>query len=110
VENNHWKDAFLSDLNIAKKNKPTIVSSPSIIQIENKTNDDTLWDFMKESNPELLEKLQRTNNDKHKRIDRFSTQQPTNKTNIKVNKSLPGIDKEGIQKTVFHEKCLFNFK
>jgi hypothetical protein len=112
VENIPWKDAFLSDLNIAKKNKQTIISSPSIIQNDNKINDDTLWDFMKESNPELLEKLERTNNDKHKRIDRFSTQQSTlnNKTDIKVNKSLSGMDKEGIRKTVFYEKSLYEFK
>jgi hypothetical protein len=108
----NWKDAFLSDLHIAKKNKPIISSSPSIIQIENKTNDDTLWDFMKESNPELLEKLERTNNDKQKRIDRFSIQQPTStsKINNKVIKSIPVPDKEGIQKTIYNEKCLYNFQ
>jgi hypothetical protein len=79
-----------------------MISSPSIIQIENKTTDDTLWDFMKQSNPQLLEKLQKTNNEKQKRIDRFSIQQATstNKTNTKVIKSIPIPDKEGIQKTI----------
>lgn len=68
-----WKDAFLSDLHIAKKNKPTItVSSPPIIQVDSKPDEDTLWDFMKESNPELLEKIEKTCNDKQKRADRFS--------------------------------------
>ncbi|CAF2623128.1 unnamed protein product [Rotaria sp. Silwood2] len=101
--NMNWKDAFLSDLHIAKKHKPTLISSPSIIQIDNKTNQDTLWDFMKESNPELFEKLEKTYIDKQKRIDRFSIQQPTssNKTNSKITKSIVISDKEGIQKTIF---------
>jgi hypothetical protein len=108
----NWKDAFLSDLHIAKKNKPTIVSSPSIIQIENKTKEDTLWDFMKEANPELLEKLERTNNEKQKRIDRFSMQQPTSagKTNGKTMKSMSVPDEEGIQKTIYNATYLYNFK
>ncbi len=112
VENINWKDAFLSDLHIAKQNQPTMISSPSIIQIENKTTDDTLWDFMKQSNPQLLEKLQKTNNEKQKRIDRFSIQQATstNKTNTKVIKSIPIPDKEGIQKTIQNEKCLHSFQ
>jgi len=63
---------------------------------------------MKESNPELLEKLERTNNDKQKRIDRFSMQQST--SNNKVNKSIPVPDKEGIQKTIYNTKCLYNFQ
>jgi hypothetical protein len=107
-ENTNWKDAFLTDLHIAKRNPSTIISSPSIIPMENKTNQDTLWDFMKESNPELLEKLERTNNEKSKRIDRFSIQQPpsTNKLNNKTMKSISLTDKEGI-----HEKnYLFNFQ
>ncbi|CAF3763716.1 unnamed protein product [Rotaria sordida] len=98
----NWKEAFLSDLHIAKNNQPTLISSPSIIQIDNKTNQDTLWDFMKESNPELFEKIQRIYNDKQKRIDRFSIQQPTlsNKINSKITKSTTISDKEGIQKTI----------
>ena len=100
VENINWKDAFLTDLHTAKNNQPTIVSSPSIIQIENKTNNDTLWDFMKESNPELFKKLENTNNEKQKSIDRFSMQQPTiiNKTNTKMIRPTCLSDKEGIQK------------
>ncbi|CAF0856852.1 unnamed protein product [Rotaria sordida] len=92
----NWKEAFLSDLHIAKNNQPTLISSPSIIQIDNKTNQDTLWDFMKESNPELFEKIQRIYNDKQKRIDRFSIQQPTlsNKINSKITKSTTISDKE----------------
>ena len=89
-ENSTWKDAILTDLHIAKRNPSVIVSSPSIIQIENKPNEDTLWDFMKEANPELLEKLERTNKNKPTRIDRFSTQQPPSK-------SIPVPNKEGIQ-------------
>ncbi|CAF0966550.1 unnamed protein product [Adineta steineri] len=100
IENINWKDAFLSDLHIAKKNKTTIVTSPSIIQTENKTNEDTLWDFMKESNPELLEKLERTNNDKQKRIDRFSMQQTM--TNTKP-MSIPNEEDEFNQ---VHEELL----
>ena len=64
---------------------------------------------MKQANPQLLEKLERTNNDKQKRTDRFSTQQQsasTNKINNKVNKSISGTDKEGIQKTICYKKCL----
>jgi hypothetical protein len=94
-ETSNWKDAFLTDLHIAKRNPSMIVSSPSVIPIENKPNEDTLWDFMKESNPELLEKLERTNKDKPKRIDRFSTQQPS--LNNKPIKSIPVPNKEAIQ-------------
>ncbi|CAF3926027.1 unnamed protein product [Rotaria sp. Silwood1] len=91
--NINWKDAFLSDLHIAKKHKPTLISSPSTVQIDNKINQDTLWDFMKESNPELFEKLERTYNDKQ------STS--SNKTNNKITKSIPTLDNEGIQKIIF---------
>ncbi|CAF1161152.1 unnamed protein product [Adineta ricciae] len=95
-DSDNWKNAFLSDLHIAKKSKPTILSSPSIAQVESKTTEDTLWDFMKESNPELLEKLERTNNDKQNRLDRFATQQPTsmNNTTAKIVKTLPEPDNE----------------
>ncbi len=93
TQKSNWKDAFLTDLHIAKRNPSIIVSSPSIIPTENKTNEDTLWDFMKQSNPELLEKLERTNNDKIKRIDRFSIQQST--SNNKTIKSISVPDKEG---------------
>ncbi|CAF4736960.1 unnamed protein product, partial [Rotaria sp. Silwood2] len=37
--------------------QPTLISSSSIMQIDNKTNQGTLWGFMKESNPEVFEKL-----------------------------------------------------
>jgi hypothetical protein len=113
TENINWKNAFLSDLHIAKKNQPAMVSSPSITQIENKTSDDTLWDFMKESNPELLEKLERTNNEKQKRMDRFSMQQPKSSGKIinKVVKSMPvPPDKEGIRKTIYNVKFSYNFQ
>ncbi|CAF3525760.1 unnamed protein product [Rotaria sp. Silwood1] len=84
--NINWKDAFLSDLHIAKKHKSTLISSSSTVQIDNKINQDTLWDFMKESNPELFEKLERTYNDKQ------STS--SNKTNNKITKSIPTLDNE----------------
>ncbi|CAF0860132.1 unnamed protein product [Adineta ricciae] len=101
-DSDNWKNAFLSDLHIAKKSKPTILSSPSIAQVESKTTEDTLWDFMKESNPELLEKLERTNNDKQNRLDRFATQQPTsmNNTTAKIVKTLPEPDNEQASKSV----------
>ena len=94
----HWKDAFLTDLHVAKKTLSTAITSPSVIQIESETKEDTLWEFMKESNPKLLEKLERTTttttNDKQKRIDRFSTQQPTS-TNTK-----PAISVENIPTSI----------
>ncbi|UJR31286.1 hypothetical protein I4U23_018786 [Adineta vaga] len=112
IDHFNWKDAFLSDLHIAKKTKPTIISSPSIVQIETKTNEDTLWDFMKESNPELLEKLERTTNEKQRRLDRFSIQQPTsaNKTNIEIEKTMSVQNEEGIRRTVDHQICSPNLK
>lgn len=94
--NNNWKNDFLNDLHLAKTNSTTMISSPSTIQIDNKVTNDTLWDFMKESNPELVEKLERNNNEKQKRIDRFSTRQPPTKINKTIN-PISLSDKEGIQ-------------
>ncbi|CAF4701264.1 unnamed protein product, partial [Rotaria sp. Silwood2] len=76
--------------------QPTLISSSSIMQIDNKTNQDTLWDFMKESNSELFEKREKIYNDKKKHVDRFSIPQPTssNKTNTKITKSIPISDTE----------------
>ena len=89
--NPNWKNAFLTDLHIAKKNPSTLIGSPSVIQTEIEGKEDTLWDFVKESNPELLEKLERTTNEKPKRIDRFSLKPPI-VTNPKPIKPVP--DKE----------------
>lgn len=86
--NPNWKNAFLTDLHIAKKNPSNLIVSPSVIQAEIEGKGDTLWDFMKESNPELLEKLERTTNEKPKRIDRFSLKPPT-AANPKPIKPLP---------------------
>ncbi|CAF4426905.1 unnamed protein product, partial [Rotaria sp. Silwood2] len=86
--------------------QPTLISSSSIMQIDNKTNQDTLWDFMKESNSELFEKLEKIYNDKKKHVDRFSIPQPTssNKTNTKITKSIPISDTEVLKRQFFNEK------
>ncbi|CAM4776317.1 unnamed protein product [Rotaria magnacalcarata] len=95
-DNMNWKNAFLSDLHVAKNNTTTIISSPSITQVDAKPDEATLWDYMKESNPELFEKLEKTCTDKQKHIDRFSAQQSTltNTTNIKVTRSNTELNSE----------------
>ena len=110
-----WKDAFLSDLQTAKKNPSTKVSSPSlssIVSIETKMPEDTLWDFMKESNPELLEKLERANQEKQKRSDRFGTQQSSSahKSSVKVMKVISTPDAPGIHVFVSGNKCSCHVK
>ena len=112
VNDVNWKEAFLTDLSIAKKNKPNIVPPSSIMHIDNETNEDTLWDFMKDSNPELLEKLERTLSDKQKRIDRFSVQQPTSvsQTDSIAMKSISVFNNEGIQNEICNEKFLCKSK
>lgn len=78
MDNHNWKNAFLSDLQTAKTNQlTTAINSPSTIEIDSKMNEDTLWDYLKESNPELFEKLQQTYKDKQQHHDRFSVQEPT---------------------------------
>lgn len=90
-----WKNAFLTDLHTAKKNPSNSITSPSEIQTENEEKEDTLWEFMKEANPELLEKLQRTTNEKSKRIERFSLK-PTLGKSVKP-PPLPVPEKENAQ-------------
>lgn len=106
VESTEWKSAFLTDLHIAKKNKPPAASSLHTTPATNKSSEDTLWDFMRESNPELLEKLERTQNDKQKRTDRFSTQQPVamHRTSAKSSKTMVTSRDEGISQACDHNR------
>lgn len=81
-DQNHWKDAFLNDLQTAKEKQST---TSNVTPMETNENEDSLWDFVKEANPELLQKLQRTTNEKTKRPDRFSTStKPPEPTNISI--------------------------
>jgi hypothetical protein len=78
-----WKDEFLNDLHRAKKrstsltptNSTTIISSSTVESVDSKTHEDTLWNFMKESNPELFEKFERTHVEQVKRSEPFNTKQ-----------------------------------
>lgn len=49
---------------------------------------------MKESNPELLKKLEQNNQDKTKRYERFSTQQSTTTTTTNNNNQNPMISQQ----------------
>jgi hypothetical protein len=112
-EPSQWKDAFLSDLHTAKKNPSASISSPSsTIPMETQMPEDTLWDFMKESNPELLERLERANQEKQKRSDRFSTQQSSSapRSNVKMMKVIVTPDAPGIHVFVSGNQCSCHVK
>ena len=105
----HWKSAFLSDLHSAKTNQQSLAPAKFT---QEKSHEDSLWDFMRESNPELFEKLEKAKKDAPKSLDRFSTQLPASDTKSSTGSSTPECapTKQGTQTITLTETCLCGFK
>ena len=109
TQNTHWKSAFLSDLHSAKTNPQSLGPAQST---QEKSHEDSLWDFMRESNPELFEKLEKAKMDAPKSLDRFSMQQPPADDTKSSTGSTPpecAPTKQGTPTIIFAEKCLCTF-